>query len=120
MWLRRAITISITALCAFCAAPTAFAQQDATLARAKQLIDSKQPQAAFDLLDPLEQTRAGDPDFDYLLGVAAIDAGKLTRGVFALERVLAVNPNNAQARAKQEKNSAGAILEMTMELGLWP
>ena len=68
--------------------------------RARTLIDSKQPQAAFDLLDPLEETRAGDPAFDYLLGQAAIDAGKLTRGVFALERVLAVQPDNAVARAE--------------------
>ncbi len=80
-------------------AGTAYAQ-DATLARARTLIDSKQPQAAFDLLDPLEETRAGDPAFDYLLGQAAIDAGKLTRGVFALERVLAVQPDNAVARAE--------------------
>ena len=74
--------------------------QDAVLARARALIDAKQPQAAFDLLDPLEATRAGDPDFDYLLGLAAIDAGKLTRGVFALERVLAVKPDHPQARAE--------------------
>ncbi len=52
------------------------------------------------MLDPLEATRAGDPDFDYLLGVAAIDSGKLTRGVFALERVLAVKPDYPQARAE--------------------
>jgi len=74
--------------------------QDAVLARARALIDAKQPQAAFDLLDPLEATRAGEPDFDYLLGLAAIDAGKLTRGVFALERVLAVKPDHPQARAE--------------------
>lgn len=70
------------------------------MARARSLLDSKQPQAAFDLLDPLEATRAGEPDFDYLLGLAAIDSGKLTRGVFALERVLAVKPDHPQARAE--------------------
>lgn len=97
--LRRAITVVCTALCAMFFMASAMAQ-DATLTRAKTLIDSKQPQAAFDLLEPLESARAGDPDFDYLLGVAAIDAGKLTRGVFALERVLAVKPDHPQARAE--------------------
>jgi hypothetical protein len=80
-------------------ATSAFAQ-DAVISRARALIDAKQSQAAFDLLDPLEATRAGEPEFDYLLGVAAIDSGKLTRGVFALERVLAVRPDYPQARAE--------------------
>lgn len=70
------------------------------LGRARQLIDAKQFKQAYELLEPHEQTRAGDPEFDYLLGIAAIDAGQLTRGVFALERVLAVEPNHARARAE--------------------
>src|SRR6266705_279216 len=44
--------------------------------------------------------RAGDPEYDYLLGIAALDSGERERAVFALERVLAVNPNHAQARAE--------------------
>lgn len=86
-------------LCAMLFAASALAQ-DATVARARSLLQAKQPQAAFDLLDPLEEARAGDPEFDYTLGVAAVDSGKLTRGVFALERVLAVQPNHPQARAE--------------------
>jgi tetratricopeptide (TPR) repeat protein len=84
-------------LAAFCAVALA---QDALLDRARRLIQVKQYKEAYALLEPQEQARAGDPQFDYLLGVAAIDSGQLTRGVFALERVLAVNPNNAQARAE--------------------
>ncbi|HEY4373768.1 MAG TPA: tetratricopeptide repeat protein, partial [Burkholderiales bacterium] len=79
---------------------TAAQAQDATLARAKALIDAKKSTEAFALLDPLEDARAGDPDFDYLLGMAAIDSGHLTRGVFALERVIAVKPNFPEARAE--------------------
>lgn len=86
-------------MCAMVFAVSAWAQ-DATLTRAKSLLDAKQAQAAFELLDPLEASRAGDPDFDYLLGIAAVDSGKYTRGVFALERVIAVNPNHPQARAE--------------------
>lgn len=74
--------------------------QDATLDRARALVQANQGRAAFDLLAPLEQQRAGDPEFDYLLGVAAIDAEQHTRAVFALERVLAVRPNHPQARAE--------------------
>ena len=73
---------------------------DALTDRAKRLLEQKQPKQAYDLLLPQEATRAGDPEFDYLLGIAAIDSGEPERGVFALERVLAVQPNNHVARAE--------------------
>lgn len=47
-----------------------------------------------------EAQQAGDPDFDYALGVAALDAGHLSRAIFALERVLAVQPDHGPARAE--------------------
>ena len=68
--------------------------------RARFLLQQKDPQAAYRLLEPLESQRAGDPEYDYLLGIAALDSGERERAVFALERVLAVNPNHAQARAE--------------------
>ena len=68
--------------------------------RARLLLQQKNPQAAYRLLEPLESQRAGDPEYDYLLGIAALDSGERERAVFALERVLAVNPNHAQARAE--------------------
>jgi tetratricopeptide (TPR) repeat protein len=89
--------IATIVLAAFCAVAIA---QDALLNRARQMVQAKQYKEAYALLEPQEQARAGDPEFDYLLGIAAIDSGQLTRGVFALERVLAVNPNHAQARAE--------------------
>lgn len=49
---------------------------------------------------PLEPQRAGDPEYDYLLGIAALDAGEPERAIFAFERVLAVQPDNLQARAE--------------------
>jgi tetratricopeptide (TPR) repeat protein len=97
------------ARCLFFAALTSMAitapilhAQDATLDRARQMMKVRagQGRAAFDLLAPLEQQRGGEPEFDYLFGQAAIDAGEFTRGVFALERVLAVQPNHPQARAE--------------------
>src|SRR5512135_3441821 len=73
---------------------------DATLERAKQLLVEREPKQAYDMLAPLEPQRAGDPEFDYLLGIAALDSGEVERAIFALERVLAVQPDNALARAE--------------------
>src|SRR3546814_15425208 len=44
--------------------------------------------------------RIGDPEFDYQLGMAALDAGRYGEAVIALQRVLAVQTNNAPARAE--------------------
>jgi outer membrane protein len=73
---------------------------DQFLDRAKRLLEQKQPSQAYGLLLPLEAQRAGDPEFDYLLGIAALDSGHGERAVFALERVLAMQPDNALARAE--------------------
>jgi outer membrane protein len=73
---------------------------DQVLDRAKRLLEQKQPSQAYELLLPLEADRAGNPDFDYLLGIAALDSGHRERAIFALERVLAVQPDNALARAE--------------------
>ena len=48
---------------------------------------------------PLQSDRAGDPEFDFLLGNSALQLGKNTEAVFALERVLAVKPDSTPARA---------------------
>ena len=73
---------------------------DATLDRAKQLLQEKNAKAALALLEPLQSQRAGEIEYDYLLGIAALDAGDAQQAIFALERVLAVNPNYLQARAE--------------------
>src|SRR5262245_35754856 len=73
---------------------------DDILLKAKGFLDANNPQAAYNLLAPLQSQRAGDPDYDYLLGVSALDLGKNTEAVFALERVLAVRPDHAAARAQ--------------------
>jgi tetratricopeptide (TPR) repeat protein len=73
---------------------------DATLDRAKRLLERQQARQAYELLLPLEAQRAGNPEYDYLLGIAALDSGEVERAIFALERVLAVQPDNALARAE--------------------
>lgn len=73
---------------------------DALLDQAKRLMTGGDASKAFALLGPHEQQRAGEIDYDYLLGIAALDAGDPQRAVFALERVLAMNPNFTGARAE--------------------
>ena len=67
---------------------------------AANLIKSGKAAEAYALLSPDQSKRAGDPDYDYLLGLAALDSGKPNEAIFALERVLAVKPNHLQARAE--------------------
>lgn len=73
---------------------------DAVTDRARALLGRSDARAAYELLLPLEAQRAGDPEYDYLLGIAALDAGDPERAVFALERVLALQPDNLRARAE--------------------
>lgn len=67
---------------------------------ATALLNAGKGSAAYALLEPKESDRAGDTSFDFLLGLAALEVGQNTRAVFALERVLAMEPNNARARAE--------------------
>jgi tetratricopeptide (TPR) repeat protein len=89
-------TLAVIGLCVALCAHAA----DELLLKAKRLLDAGRPKAAYELLSPLQSERAGDPQYDYLLGVAALDSGRNTEAVFALERVLAVQPNSAPARAQ--------------------
>ena len=87
-------------LAAVLAAGTSWAFADELIDRAKQHLRDRQPKQAYELLLPQEPARAGDPEFDYLLGISALDSGEPERAVFALERVLAVQPANHVARAE--------------------
>jgi len=76
------------------------ASADALLDQAQKLIENEQTERAYQLLRQDYDQRAGNPDYDLLLGIAALDSGRPTRAVFAFERVLAVEPDNARARAE--------------------
>jgi outer membrane protein len=66
--------------------------------RARGLLAQGNPKQAYSELARLEQDLAGQPEFDYLLGVAALDSGNIDAAVVAFERVLAVMPNHAGAQ----------------------
>lgn len=76
------------------------ARADALLDYARHLLDQGKAKLAYRILNDQLQQRAGSPDYDLLLGIAALNAGEPTRAVFALERVLSVQPDNARARAE--------------------
>jgi len=76
------------------------ARADALTDQARTLLDKGDAKGAYALLLPLESQRAGEPDYDFLLGLSALELGKNTNAVFALERLIAVNPNHVRARAE--------------------
>ena len=68
------------------------------LAQATSLLNEGKAAQAYELLAAREAELAGDLDYDYLLGVAALDAARPDMATLAFERVLAVNPRHAGAR----------------------
>ena len=76
---------------------------DDVLQQADTLIRQQQAAQAYDLLAPLEDDRAGDPKYDYLLGVALLETGDASRAIFAFERCLAVEPNNGPCRVQMAR-----------------
>lgn len=70
----------------------------ATLTRAENLLAAGNGQQAWALLQPLEIELAGNPYYDYLLGVAALDTGRYSEAIFSLRRAIAVQPNFSGAR----------------------
>jgi outer membrane protein len=71
---------------------------DPALEQARALLQKGKANEAYSQLAPLEFERAGDLEYDYLLGLAALDSGNPAKATLAFERVLAVDPNHAGAR----------------------
>jgi outer membrane protein len=70
------------------------------LAQAKQMVIKGDMQDAYDALSPHELELAGDIDYDYLLGTAAVDTGHADLAIFALERAIEQQPSFAGARVE--------------------
>lgn len=69
--------------------------------------------SAWEMAQRMEPDNAGDPEFDFWYGLAAKAAGKKQQAVFAFERVVLSQPNNA--RAKLELADAQAAFGNTRE-----
>lgn len=77
-----------------------FSAGAAVLGEAKALLEQGKAQESMVLLEGQLDAMAGDVEFNYLLGISALDAGKPGKAVFALERALALDPSHVQARAE--------------------
>jgi hypothetical protein len=90
--------VSIVVLLTVLVNPGATYAADAELDQARALLANGHAAEAYTLLEHREFDRAGDVEFDTVLGIAALDSGKPDRSTLAFERVLAVDPNAAGAR----------------------
>ena len=77
---------------------SSFAAEKFNLPFLQNLFKTYQRQQAYDYAVQYLKQMEGDPYFDYLYGVSAIDTGHASQGVFALERVLFAFPNDHVAR----------------------
>ena len=68
------------------------------MSEAEGLLGRGQSQRAYDLLSPYEIQLSGNPLYDYFLGVAALDSGRVSDAIFALRRALSVEPGFSGAR----------------------
>ena len=57
-----------------------------------------EPEQRYQQLAGMEERFAGDVDYDYGIGSAAVDTGKFTEAVFPLQRAVATQPDFAGAR----------------------
>lgn len=68
------------------------------LKKATSLVNAGKAAKAYKLLAPLEKRLAGNTDYDYLFGIAALESGRPVKASLALERVLTIKPDFAGAR----------------------
>lgn len=97
-WLVGRRLLGLMALACLLAPAVANSQAGDMLAEAERLIRAGRGADAFRLLASHELSHAGEPLYDYLYGVAALEAGQPRQAITALERVVANDPGSTQAR----------------------
>jgi tetratricopeptide (TPR) repeat protein len=71
---------------------------DPVIESARRLLAAGNAGQAYTELVAVQDKMSGMPEYDYLLGVAALDSGRIEDAIIALERVLALVPNHAGAQ----------------------
>ena len=89
------------------AGPPASEADRAKVVSAADLLRSRRAPEALALLEPLAPRLAGNPDFDYVYGVALIDAGRPAEAVSVLGRAIKARPDFHVARAELGRALAG-------------
>src|SRR5205814_9732750 len=79
-------------------ASSAIAADDPVLENARRLLAAGNARQAYTELSAVQDKLTGTPEFDYLLGVAALESGRVEDAIIAFERVLALIPNHAGAQ----------------------
>ncbi|CEK10783.1 tetratricopeptide repeat protein [Legionella hackeliae] len=90
----RKIIVKITAL--LFGAYSTLSQANSTY-QIKALLDNHQYKAAYELAESMESKYAGNPQFDFYYGKAALVSGHVDVAVFAFERVVMAEPSNRVA-----------------------
>ncbi|WP_420600408.1 surface lipoprotein assembly modifier [Neptuniibacter sp.] len=70
----------------------------ADLSQIQALLDENKAEQAYKIASSLLDEYEGVTEFDLMYGSAAVDSGNVSEGVFALERVLLVEPDNNLAK----------------------
>jgi hypothetical protein len=70
----------------------------AAIERARAALATGNAKQAYSELIVLQDRLTGQPEYDYLLGVASLDSGRIDEAIIAFERVLATIPNHAGAQ----------------------
>lgn len=80
------------------AAAPGFVPDDGAVGRAAELLAAGRAAEGYALLASLEVHRSGDPEFDYLLALTALESGRPAQALAPLRRVLATEPRFDGAR----------------------
>lgn len=96
-WIRRQFPARWLLAGAVAMAVTSAHANPKLLVDATQLLAAGNPKQAYMILLAEQDKLAGNTEYDYLLGVAALDSGKNSEAIIAFERVLAAMPNHAGA-----------------------
>ena len=94
----KASLLSLAIVCATAGFSSHAVAADIDINKLQQLINRGDSQSAYQYASEYRERYEGDPNFDYFYGMAAIDSGRASEGVFALERVVMLQPDNNAAR----------------------
>lgn len=98
-WISKALVLGISSLLCY-SAYCDTSGGDNPIEVAQALVDEGKADEAFTLLRSLQPQLEGEPAFDYVFGLAALDSGRTVEALFALERVVDAFPNHGPARAE--------------------
>lgn len=99
---RLRILLASTAVSALLAGPSLLAADalPPEVEQLNQLVAANRYQEAYDLAVRIQDDHEGEPEYDFLFGLAALETGKPNEAVFALERITYTYPD--QMRVKLE------------------